>query len=129
MSLVCWNCFSFACPEWLGYVAQLIGVAGFQFEIPVPGVLFLVLFARGFSDVILVVAFKYFVCMVLINGLSHWHVVVGLCSTSFPGGHQVDGLPPASSHAIDSVIVSTLPLVCVSNSQLCCALDPSVGFE
>ena len=21
----------------------------------------------------------------------------GLCSTSFPGGHQVDGLPPASS--------------------------------
>ena len=48
VSLVCWNCFSVVCPKWLGYVAQLIGVAGFQFELPVPGVFVLCCLRVGF---------------------------------------------------------------------------------
>ena len=45
----------------------------------------------------------------------------GLCSTSFPGGHQVDGLPPASSrqgpeHMYGSAAFgSIILLICLSD--------------
>ena len=66
-----------------GLRSQLFGVAGIQFGILVPGVTFLVLFGRGLTHVI-VAAFKGFVCMVLINGLSHWRLVVGYALQVFP---------------------------------------------
>ena len=78
-------------------MAQLIDVAGFQFEIPVPVVTFFVLFGRVVTNVILMAAFQMF-CL---HGAHQCLVTLafgcGLCSSSFPGGHQVDGLPPASS--------------------------------
>ena len=42
------------------------------------------LFGRGLTNVILVAAFKCFVCVVLITGLSHWLLVVGYALQVFP---------------------------------------------
>ena len=82
--------------ECLGCVAQLFGVTGIQFELLVPGITLLVLFGRGVPHVI-GGCFQMF-CF---YSAHQWLVTLvfgcGSCSTSFPGGHQVDGLPPASS--------------------------------
>ena len=78
-----------------GYVAQLFGVTGIHFEMQVPGVSLLVLFGRGLTNVIGGCFQMFCLC-----SAHQWLVTLafgcGLCSTSFPGGHQVDGLPPAS---------------------------------
>ena len=83
--------------ECLGCVAQLYGVAGFQFALPLPGVTLFVLFGRGLTHV-----FGGCFQMFCLYSVHHWLVTLvfgcGLCSTSFPGGHQVDSLPPASNH-------------------------------
>ena len=51
---------------------------------PVPGATLLVLFGRGLTNVILVAAFKCFVCMVLIDGSAHWRLGVGYALQVFP---------------------------------------------
>ena len=78
LSFVCCNCCSFVClnvwATWPSFwvLQEFSSKCRFQ-----------VLFGRGLTNVI-GGCFPFFVCIVLINGLSHWWLVVGYALQVFP---------------------------------------------